>query len=89
MTKSDLTAAIAEKADLTRAEAERAVNAFTAAITGALADGDKVTLVGFGTFSVCTRPARTGRNPRTNEPIEIPASKVARFKASKNLKEAL
>ena len=89
MTKSDLTAAIAEKADLTRAEAERAVNAFTAAITGALADGDKVTLVGFGTFSVGTRAARTGRNPRTNEPIEIPASKVARFKASKNLKEAL
>jgi DNA-binding protein HU-beta len=89
MTKSDLTASVADKAGLTKAQAERAVNAVIGAITGALKSGDKVTLVGFGTFSVAGRSARTGRNPRTGASIKIRASKVARFKASKNLKDAL
>jgi DNA-binding protein HU-beta len=89
MTKSDLIAAVADNAGLTRADAERAVNATVDSIKGALSGGDKVTIVGFGTFSVGERAARTGRNPQTGASIQINASKVARFKASKALKDAL
>ena len=89
MTRSELIATVADKAGLTRADADKAVNAFAATITDALADGDKVSLVGFGTFSVAHRAAHTGRNPRTGEAIQIAASKGAKFKASKVLNEKL
>jgi DNA-binding protein HU-beta len=89
MTKTDLIAAVADRAGLTRADAERAVNATVDSICDALAGGDKVTLVGFGTFSVGERAARKGRNPQTGATIDIPASKSAKFKPSKSLKDAL
>ena len=85
-TKSDLINHIATNAGLTKTDAEKALAALTDAVTGALANGDKVTLVGFGTFSVTNRAARTGRNPRTKEPIQIPASNSVRFKAGSALK---
>ena len=87
MNKSELIAAVANEAELTKKQAEAAVNAVTAAITGALKDGDKVQLVGFGTFETRSRAARTGKNPRTGEMIEIAASKVPAFKAGKALKD--
>lgn len=89
MTKNELIAAVAEAAELTKKDAEKAVTATVDAITKALADGDKVSLVGFGTFEARKRPARTGRNPRTKETIEIPASTVPAFKAGKALKDAV
>ncbi len=89
MNKSDLVNAVADEADLSKAEAGRAVDAFTAVVTKALKKGDPISLVGFGTFSVRKRAARTGRNPRTNEEIKIKASNVPAFKAGKGLKDAL
>lgn len=89
MNKTELIAAVAENAALSKKDAEKAVNAVVDAIKGALADGDKVQLVGFGTFEVRARGARTGKNPRTGEAIKIAASKVPAFKAGKALKDAV
>ena len=88
MNKTELIAAIAEKAELTKKDSDAAVNAIFETISTALAGGDKVQLAGFGTFEVRERPARTGRNPQTKEEIEIPASRTAAFKAGKALKDA-
>ncbi|NLN16299.1 MAG: HU family DNA-binding protein [Firmicutes bacterium] len=89
MNKSDLVAMVAEKANLTKKVASQAVEATLASIGDALANGEKVTLVGFGTFEVRHRAARKGVNPATGEPIDIPACKVPAFKAGKALKEAV
>lgn len=88
MNKSDLIDAIAEKADISKAAAGRVVDAFTDSVTAALKDGGQVALVGFGTFSVRDRAARSGRNPQTGAPIQIAAAKVPSFKAGKALKDA-
>lgn len=85
MNKTDLINAIAEASGLTKADAAKALNATTAAIANAVKNDDKVALVGFGTFSVSERPARTGKNPRTGEMIEIPAKKVVKFKPGADL----
>nr|WP_180323097.1 HU family DNA-binding protein [Marinobacter adhaerens] len=87
--KSELIDEIAESADISKAAAGRALDAMTSSITGALKKGDQVTLIGFGTFSVKDRAARTGRNPQTGEEIQIAASKVPGFKAGKALKDAV
>lgn len=89
MNKADLVSAVAEKADLTKREAEKVVNAVFASIEEALAAGDKVQLVGFGTFEVREREARKGRNPQTGDEISIPATKVPAFKAGKALKDTV
>ena len=89
MTKTELIALIAEKANLTKKEAEQALAATIDGITCALKKGDKVQFVGFGTFEVRKRPARKGLNPRTKEAISIPASNVPAFKAGKALKDAV
>ncbi len=89
MNKTELIAAVAENAALSKKDAEKAINAFVDAIKGALVDGDKVQLVGFGTFEVRARSARTGKNPRTGEAIKIAASKVPAFKAGKALKDTV
>ncbi len=89
MNKTELVAAVAAKAELSKKEAEAAVAATLDAITEALVEGDKVALVGFGTFSVKERAARTGINPLTKESIEIAASKAPAFKAGKALKDAV
>lgn len=87
MNKQELVAAMAGKSGLTKADAEKALNAFTAAVTEALAEKQSVQLVGFGTFAVSERAARSGKNPRTNEKIQIAAKKVAKFKAGKALSD--
>ena len=87
MNKADLVASIAAKAGLTKKDAEVALNAVVASIEEALVKGDKVALVGFGTFETKTRAARTGINPRTKQAINIPAAKVPAFKISKALKD--
>lgn len=89
MNKTDLVAAVAEKTGLSKKDSEKAVSAVFESITSALTEGDKVQLVGFGAFEVKERPARIGRNPRTKEEIEIPASRAAAFKAGKALKDAV
>jgi len=89
MNKAELINAVAESADLAKASAARAVDAAIDAITNSLRQGNNVTLVGFGTFSVRDRAARLGRNPRTGEEIQIKASKVPGFKAGKALKDAI
>lgn len=89
MNKTELIDAIADSSGLSKADAERALNGFVEATTKALKKGDQVALVGFGTFSVRDRSARTGRNPRTGETIQIPASKAPGFKAGKALKDAV
>ncbi len=89
MTKSELVAAIASKADISKAAAEKALNAFIASVTEALKKGDKVALVGFGTFEVVKRAARKGRNPRTGQEIKIKASKAPKFRPGKGLKKAI
>ncbi|MBR5942500.1 MAG: HU family DNA-binding protein [Clostridia bacterium] len=89
MTKTELIAVIAKEADLSKKDAEKALAATLAGITKALKKGDKVQLVGFGTFETRKRPARKGLNPRTKEAIKIPACKVPAFKAGKALKEAV
>ena len=85
MNKNDLVAAVADGADLSKADAAKAVDAVFDSITGSLKGGGEVRLVGFGTFSVANRKASTGRNPRTGEAIQIPASKQPKFKAGKGL----
>ena len=87
MNKSDLIEAIAEKSGLSKADATRALNAFTESVGEAMERGDDVVLVGFGTFLVKDRPAREGRNPKTGEPLKIAASKSPSFRAGKSLKE--
>lgn len=89
MNKSELVYAVAEKAELSKKDAESAVSAVIAAVTEALAAGEKVQLVGFGTFEVRERAERVGRNPQTKETITIPASKNPVFKAGKALKDAV
>ena len=89
MNKSELVASVAEVAELTKKDAEKAVNAVFASVQKALVEDDKVQIIGFGTFEVRTRAARKGRNPHTGETIEIPASKNPVFKAGKALKEAV
>lgn len=89
MNKSELIAEVAAKAELTKKDAEAAVNAVVASITDELKKGEKVQLVGFGTFEVRQRGARTGRDPRTNKEIKIPASKAPAFKAGKALKDTV
>ncbi len=89
MNKTDLVTAVAAKAEISKKDADAAVKAVIDAITDALADGDKVALVGFGTFEVKTRAARTGKNPRTGEEIKIAATKVPSFKAGSALKGAV
>ena len=89
MTKSELVDKIAAKAALTKAAAERALNAFTSSVTDALKKGGKVTLVGFGTFSTTKRAARKGRNPQTGKEIKIKASTAPKFKAGKSLKDSV
>lgn len=89
MTKADLVANIASQANLTKADAERALNAFLDNVTTALKGSGKLTLTGFGTFIVAERKARMGRNPQTGAPIKIKAGKTVRFRAGKGLKDAL
>lgn len=90
MNKADLVASIAEKTGFTKKDAEIALNAFIASVEGALVKGDKVQLIGFGTFETRQRKAREGRNPRKpGETIKIPASKAPVFKAGKALKDAV
>ena len=89
MNKSELIDAIAAASDLSKASAGRALDAMTSTITNALAEEDQVVLVGFGTFSVKDRAARTGRNPQTGEPIQIAAAKIPSFKPGKALKDAV
>ncbi len=89
MNKAELIDAVAESADISKAAASRAVDGMVAAISGALQKGDQVAMVGFGTFSVKARAARTGRNPRTGEEIQIAASNNPVFKAGKALKDAV
>jgi DNA-binding protein HU-beta len=85
MNKAELITTLAEEAGITKTQANTALDAFVGAVTKTLKKGDKVTLVGFGTFSVSKRAARNGRNPQTGEVIKIKARKVARFKAGKEL----
>lgn len=87
MNKTELIAAIAEKTGLSKKDAEKAVKAFTDVVSEELKKGEKIQLVGFGTFEVADRPARDGRNPKTGEPMPIPASKAPKFKAGKALKD--
>lgn len=89
MNKTELVEAVAKAADLPKATANKAVDAFAMVIGNALKEGDAVVITGFGTFSVRERPARTGHNPKTGEPMEIAASKTPNFKAGKTLKDAL
>ncbi|RKD90988.1 HU family DNA-binding protein [Mangrovibacterium diazotrophicum] len=89
MNKAQLIDAIAEKAGLTKADSKKALDAFVAATTDALKNGDRVALIGFGSFSVSTRSARTGRNPQSGAPIEIPEKKVVKFKPGAELDDAI
>lgn len=89
ITKTELTEQVAEQVGISKAEAGRVLDAITGAITTALVKGDKVALTGFGSFDVSDRKARKGRNPQTGAEIDIPASKSPRFKAGKQLKDAV
>lgn len=89
MNKSELIEAIAGSADISKAAAGRAIDAVVESVTNALKSGDQVTLIGFGTFSVKDRAARTGRNPQTGAEIQIAAAKIPSFKAGKGLKDAV
>lgn len=89
MNKTDLVNNIAEKSGLTKKDVESVLNSFLGEVTDALASGDKVQLIGFGTFETRSRSSRTGRNPQTGKTIEIPASKVPAFKAGNKLKDAV
>ena len=89
MNKTELIAAVAEKTGLTKKDAERVVNATFETVTATLAKGEKVAISGFGNFEVKAREARVGRNPRTKETIQIPATKLPAFKAAKALKDAV
>lgn len=87
MNKTELIAAVAEKAEISKKDAEKAIKAFTDAVAEEMAKGGKVQLVGFGTFEVSERAERTGRNPQTGETVTIAASKAPKFKAGKALKD--
>lgn len=87
MTKAELVAKIADNADLTKVQAEKALNAFVEEVTSAIKAGDKVSLVGFGVFSAATRAARTGRNPKTGEEMQIAAKTSGKFTPGKSLKD--
>ena len=87
MNKTELIAAVAEKAELSKKDAEKAVKAFTDVVSEELVNGGKIQLVGFGTFEVASRAARTGKNPQTGKAIEIAACKAPKFKAGKALKD--
>ncbi len=89
MNKADLVNKVHDVLDCTKADAERAVEAIIDEITGALKKGDEVSVAGLGIFSAKMRPARTGRNPRTGESIEVPAMRVPKFRAAKALKDAV
>ena len=89
MNKTELVAAMAESADLSKKDAEKALKAFIEVVTDELKKDEKVQLVGFGTFEVAERAARTGKNPQTGEAINIPASKAPKFKAGKALKDVV
>ncbi|MEA2626634.1 MAG: DNA-binding protein HU-beta [Candidatus Binatota bacterium] len=89
MTKADLIERLATKADLPRPRAEEILNHVLDDITDGLKRGDKVNISGFGTFTVSNRKARTGRNPKTGEPIDIPATRSAKFRAGKNLRDSM
>jgi DNA-binding protein HU-beta len=89
MTRADLVNAIASKAGITKVDAEKSLKAFIDSVTRSLKKGEKVTLVGFGTFSVVKRAARKGRNPQTGKEIEIKATKVPKFRPGKALKDAV
>ena len=89
MNKTELINAIADKADISKADADKAIGAFVEVLAKALKKNDKVAMVGFGTFSVRKRAARTGRNPKTGAPLKIAASKNPTFKAGKALKDAI
>ena len=89
MNKAEIIGAIANEAGINKAQAGKALDAFTVAVKKSLKKGEKVTLVGFGTFSVGKRNARTGRNPKTGKPIKIAAKKVAKFKPGKGLAESI
>lgn len=89
MNKAELIDAIASGADLTKADAKKALDAFIDATSGALKKGDRVALVGFGSFSVASRSARTGRNPQTGKEIKIAAKKVVKFKAGSELSDVV
>ena len=89
MNKAEIIARIARDAGLTKSDALKAVDALVDNVTKALKKGDKVTLVGFGTFAISRRKARAGRNPQTGEPLKIPARRAPRFAAGKELKEAV
>jgi len=89
MTKGELIANIAKEAKISKASAEKTINAFTNSVTKALKKGDKLALTGFGTFSVAKRKTRVGRNPKTGKEINIPARRVAKFKAGNLLKSAV
>ncbi|HKJ75355.1 MAG TPA: HU family DNA-binding protein [Alphaproteobacteria bacterium] len=89
MNKNDLIASVADSAEISKADATKAVDAVLSSIAKSLKKGDEVRLVGFGTFSVSKRAATEGRNPRTGEKIKIPASKQPKFKAGKALKDAV
>jgi len=89
MTKGELIASVGKEAKISKASAEKAINAFTNTVMKALKKGDKLALTGFGTFSVAKRRARTGRNPQTGKEIKIPAARVAKFKAGNLLKSAV
>ncbi|MBK5202387.1 MAG: HU family DNA-binding protein [Prolixibacteraceae bacterium] len=89
MNKAQLIDAIAEKSGITKADAKKALDAFMGATTDALKNGDRVALIGFGSFSVSNRSARTGRNPQSGAPINIPAKKVVKFKPGAELSAAL
>lgn len=89
MNKSDLVSEVASQANMTKKDAEKVINAFFTTVEEALKSGDKVQLIGFGTFEVRARQARKGRNPQTGAEIDIPAAQVPAFKAGKALKDAL
>lgn len=89
MNKTELISAMAEKAEISKKDVEKALTAFTNVVADVLVDGDKVAITGFGTFEVVERAERQGRNPATGDTITIPASKSPKFKAGKSLKEAV
>ena len=89
MTKAELVDAVAKSANIPRSSAEKAVGAFITSVSGALKKGDRVTLVGFGSFEVASRQARTGRNPQTGKEINIAEAKVPKFRPGKALKDAI
>ncbi len=89
MNKTDMVTKLAEKNGMTKADAQKALNSLIEIISDEIKDGGRVALTGFGTFSIAERKPRTGRNPQTGQPIDIPARRVARFKAGKLLKDAV